>query len=576
MEDIKTHKYSKDIRLINENHFLTLRKKVKKKEYFSQNEDVLKKFQTKDEIIDIQFDIKEIESNLNKEQLYNLYLKSTDNNQKLGYLMQMIIANDNNLILFGLYKINEFLKNYDKSEFESLNLKKEFNDNMFNYLFNILEKKYKENNFIQLLTLIVNKLCEYNSQYCILLINHIKKIMNFIIAINSEKKKNNFIIIELFMIVNNIFLLENFDQYKIILSNDNCQLLKIIIDEIYDLRNNDSIIIPKIFISILLSILNNIFINRIFFSNIFKNVDKIKHKERNIFDAIKYIIKNKITFELNESAIICLYNFIEYYMEFKEKLSEDEQDEINYRLCDMNIPKFIIPFIFDNRNNIINNELKIYIFKILINTINIGNPEYWDNLIEKKLVVQLEKLQNFLLNINIDSNSASIFEYHILLIFNLVSTEFEDVINNIAIKSSCISNLFKFFNSNNIWVNKQLDLFLNILHGLIKNKCKYRKRVCNFRYVKTLLISEGICEFFKKILVDEKCLNQDLIKNIFIDILVLIKYYEEFDENKNNNIFLLHLQKIGMNEVINNYKGKINYSNELFSIISEVSDKLLK
>ena len=56
MEDIKTHKYSKDIRLINENHFLTLRKKVKKKEYFSQNEDVLKKFQTKDEIIDIQFD----------------------------------------------------------------------------------------------------------------------------------------------------------------------------------------------------------------------------------------------------------------------------------------------------------------------------------------------------------------------------------------------------------------------------------------------------------------------------------------------------------------------------------------
>ena len=323
-----------------------------------------------------------------------------------------------------------------------------------------------------------------------------------------------------------------------------------------------------------MTILNNIFINQILFEYVFKYADKIKPKEKNIFDALKYILKNKANFELDDLAIFCLYNFIEYYMEIKEKLSEEDIDEINYRLCDMNIPKFIIPLILDNTENIINNKHILYILKILINTISIGNCQYWSDLIQKNLISQIVKLQEILLNINIDVNSSQIFEYHLLLIFNLVSTEFEEVISHIAIKSTCISNLFKFFKLNNFFVNKQLDLYLNILHGLIINKCKYKKRQCNFRFVKTFLLSEGICEYYKKLLLDEKSLNQELIKNIFIDILVFIEYFGEFVDIPKENIVLLHFQNIGMNDIINNYRNKINFSNELTNIIEDVFKKI--
>jgi uncharacterized protein YsxB (DUF464 family) len=121
-----------------------------------------------------------------------------------------------------------------------------------------------------------------------------------------------------------------------------------------------------------------------------------------------------------------------------------------------------------------------------------------------------------------------------------------------------------------------VNLFLNTIHYLIKNKCKYKKRQYNFPYIKTLLISEGICTFYKNLLSEENALNQDLIKNIFIDILALIEFFENFEDNKKNNIILLHFQLIGMNDIIENYKSKINLSNELMNIISDVSDKLIK
>ena len=486
--------------------------------------------------------------------------------------MQMIITNDNNLVIYGLYHVKLFLKDINKSEFESQNLKNEFNENMFKYFFEIIDKKYKEINILFLLTSIINKLCQLDNQYCIILINNLYKIIQILVDL---KDKNRIYIINcLFNIINNIFILENLDDYKYILEKIGKEFMNIIINEIYNIKTIEQFILSKILLPTLLTTLNNIFINKIFLSNIFINASNIKTKEKNIFDAIKFIIKFKTNYELVDTAIICLYNFIEFYMEIKEKLSEDDIDEINYRLYEINIPKYIIPFLFDNKDNILNNEIKIYIFKILINTIYIGNIQYWSDLIEKNLIIQIIKLQNFLLSINIDNNSIIIFEYHLLLIFNLVSTEYDDVINHLVIKFPCISNLFKFFKINNSFINKQIDLFLNILHGLIINQCKYRKRKYNFKYVKVFLLSEGICEFYKNLLLEEKILNEDLIKNIFMDIYALILYFNEFVENDKDNIVLLHLQKIGINDIINHYKGKINYSNEIISVIEDISEKL--
>ena len=571
MELKKNYKNLNEYKLINENHFLSLRKKLKNKEIYSKNNSKLKEYEK--DIINI--NIKEIESKIINEKIFNIYSNCNNEIPKLGYLMQMIIINNNNLIIYGLYNINEYLLNTNKSLFESKNLKIQFNENMFNYLFKIIDKYFEDNNILLLLTPIISKLCQFDNQYCILLNNNFYIILNII---NQKLKSNdnqNYIKKNLFTIINNIFLLDNFNKFKNNFENNNKDFYNIILNELYNIKNN-YFLISKKYILTLLSILNNIFSHRLYFSFIFKNANKIKLKEKNIFEIFKFFFKFHTTYELTEFVILCLYNFIEFYLENKDNLSEDEQDEINYRICNgIKINKFIVPLIYDNKENIINNDYKIYIFKILINTISFGDCEYWLSLIEKNIGSQIDKLQSFLLSIKIDNNSSLIFEYHLLLIFNLVATESEVIINNIAIKFPCISNLFNFFNSNNFYINIKLDLFLNIIHCLIKNRCKYRKKQHNFKYIKTLLLSEGICEFFKKLLLDEKSLNQELIKNIFIDILILIDYFEELNGNdKNNNIVILHFHLIGMNDIINNFKSNINLSTELINIVTDISDRI--
>ena len=586
MEKNNNSNDSKEIKLINENHFLSLRKNMKNKAIYAKNNYLIKENERNKNINEINFDTKNFESKIKDEKLFNLYSTSEDKISKLGYCLQMIITNDENLIVYGLYQINAFILNYSKELFENENLIIQFNESMFKYLFDILGKKYNENdnNIILLLTSIINKLCQFNNQYIVWLMNNLPIIYNIIIEIsntqnknkNKNKEKNNLIKNSLFNIINNIFLLDNFANYKDIFENNYKQLFPIILNEIYDIKDSDSFLFYKKYISILLTIISDIFMNRLYTSYIFKNTDKIKRKDRNIFDAIKFIIKYQSTYDLVETSILCLYNFIEFYMYIKDTLSEDEQEDVSFRICDMNIHKFIVPLVYDNKNNIINNDFKIYVFKILINTIYIGDYEYWTNLIEKGLSAQINMLQNFLMEINVDKNSNTVFEYHLLLILNLVSTECEEVIKDIAIKYPCISNLFKFFNSNNYYINKHLNLFLNTIHYLIKNKCKFKKRQFNFPFIKTLLISEGICTFYKNLLLDENVLNQDLIKNIFIDILALIEFFDNFEDNKNNNIVLLHFQLIGMNDIIENYKSKINLSNELMYMISDIFDKLIK
>ena len=584
MEKNNNNKDSKEIRLINENHFLSLRKNMKNKTIYTKSNYLVKENERNKNINEINFDAKNFELKIKNEKLFNLYSTSEDKISKLGYCLQMIITNDDNLIIYGLYQINEFILNYSKELFEAENLIIQLNESMFKYLFDILGKKYNDsdNNVLLLLNSIINKLCQFNNKYIDWLMNNLPIIYNIIIEIsnplnkNKNQDKNNHIKNRLFNIINNIFLLDNFSNYKDNFENNYKQLFSIILNEIYDIKNSDSFLFYKKYISTLLIIISNIFMNRLYISYIFKNTDKIKRKDRNIFDTIKFILKYQTTLDLVNTSILCLYNFIEFYMDIKDTLSEDEQEDVNFRICNMSIHKFIVPLVFDNKDNIINNDFKIYVFKIIINTIYIGDYEYWTNLIEKGLSARINMLQNFLMEINVDKTSNTVFEYHLLVILNLVSTECEEVIKDIAIKYPCISNLFKFFNTNNYFINKYLNLFLNIIHYLIKNKCKYKKRQYNFPYIKTLLVSEGICTFYKNLLSDENILNQDLIKIIFIDILALIEFFGNFDDNKNNNIILLHFQLIGMNDIIENYKSKINLSNELMNIISDVSDKLIK
>ena len=157
---------SKEIRLINENHFLSLRKNMKNKEFFTKNNYILKIYENNNDNNLENINIKDIESKINKEKLFVQYSTCNDTISKLGYLMQMLIVNNDNFTIYGLYHINEFLSNIQKSEFELQNLQTQFNENMFKYLFEILDRKHKENDIILLIVSIINKLCHFHNKYC--------------------------------------------------------------------------------------------------------------------------------------------------------------------------------------------------------------------------------------------------------------------------------------------------------------------------------------------------------------------------------------------------------------------------
>ena len=234
MEKNNNSNDSKEIKLINENHFLSLRKNMKNKAIYAKNNYLIKENERNKNINEINFDTKNFESKIKDEKLFNLYSTSEDKISKLGYCLQMIITNDENLIVYGLYQINAFILNYSKELFENENLIIQFNESMFKYLFDILGKKYNENdnNIILLLTSIINKLCQFNNQYIVWLMNNLPIIYNIIIEIsntqnknkNKNKEKNNLIKNSLFNIINNIFLLDNFANYKDIFENNYKQL----------------------------------------------------------------------------------------------------------------------------------------------------------------------------------------------------------------------------------------------------------------------------------------------------------------------------------------------------------------
>ena len=158
MEKNNNYKNSKEIKLINENHFLSLRKNMKNKTIYTKSNYLVKENERNKNINEINFDAKNFESKIKNEKLFSLYSTSEDKISKLGYCLQMIITNDDNLIIYGLYQINEFILNYSKELFEAENLIIQLNESMFKYLFDILGKKYNDsdNNVLLLLNSIIN------------------------------------------------------------------------------------------------------------------------------------------------------------------------------------------------------------------------------------------------------------------------------------------------------------------------------------------------------------------------------------------------------------------------------------
>ena len=195
-------------------------------------------------------------------------------------------------------------------------------------------------------------------------------------------------------------------------------------------------------------------------------------------------------------------------------------------------------------NTIDQPDLRFLAIQILINGINICPKKFCEILIQNNIAEQIIKLENYLLSQNQFKNNTKIL-YNLLLdlIDNLIENESTYIIDNLSITNNCISLLFKL--QKIPFYSKERKTIIEIFNRLISS---------NHKYIRTLLISEGICELYENILKNEPS-NEEVetvIKNLITIINYSDKFLEENFNDKNNlNLILIHLEKIGFYEVIN-------------------------
>jgi hypothetical protein len=314
-------------------------------------------------------------------------------------------------------------------------------------------------------------------------------------------------------------------------------------------------------ISTLLQIINNCFYNEIYL-NYFLSSSNEYPDELNAENIIKYIQKllnfsyQEVIFE---QEIRYIQNFLCIFID-NEKLLQDKN--INNRVIkiiyDLEFEKKILPMIYDN--TIDQPDLRFLAIQILINGINICPKKFCEILIANNIAEQIIKLENYLLSQNQFKNNTKIL-YNLLLdlIDNLIENESTYIIDNLSITNNCISLLFKL--QKIPFYSKERKTIIEIFNRLISS---------NHKYIRTLLISEGICELYENILKNEPS-NEEvetIIKNLITIINYSDKFLEENFNDKNNlNLILIHLEKIGFYEVINNLKSRNDLSDSSIAFI---------
>jgi hypothetical protein len=314
-------------------------------------------------------------------------------------------------------------------------------------------------------------------------------------------------------------------------------------------------------ISTLLHIINNCFYYKIYSNYFFSqfNNDLNEINAENIIKFIQRALKVSYQMDVFEQELRCIQNFLYLFMEnntyFKDKPLKKRIQNI---ITNLELEKKIIPLIYDN--TIEEPILREIALQILINSTYICSKRFCETLIDNNISEQILKLENYLITRTQNTIKAkNIYKLLMDLIYNLIENESEDIIDNLSIENNCISALFKLEKNPNY--SKESKNYMNkIFKVLIQSRHKY---------IQTLLISEGICEWFKSILEDEP--NLENIKMIIGNLMTMVQYSGSLvkENESKNNLLLIHLEKIGILEVVNNLKSKEELSEEIISLINE-------
>ena len=539
-----------------EDHTLSLRKrKTNRQRQFGHPPELLTD-------ISYKINISEIEPKICNNQLYTQYKNANNEKDSLGFLFQMLLSKDDDVIKYGVAKIRDFLINIDKKVFKEKNYEEEFSDKLIKFLFELMFGKSNDLFLLNNICFILNKLPDFldkKDNFMKIYLDSIGNILNLAknISINEPIIKNNLYILTCKISLASDDIIKQLEKnYPYYINQIHSELNQL--DENKFVKN-------MALISTLLQIINNCFYNEIYL-NYFLSSSNEHPDELNAENIIKYIQKllnfsyQEVIFE---QEIRYIQNFLCIFLD-NEKLLQDKN--INNRVIkiiyDLEFEKKILPMIYDN--TIDQPDLRFLAIQILINGINICPKKFCEILIQNNIAEQIIKLENYLLSQNQFKNNTKIL-YNLLLdlIDNLIENESTYIIDNLSITNNCISLLFKL--QKIPFYSKERKTIIEIFNRLISS---------NHKYIRTLLISEGICELYENILKNEPS-NEEvetIIKNLITIINYSDKFLEENFNDKNNlNLILIHLEKIGFYEVINNLKSRNDLSDSSIAAINEIS-----
>ena len=541
-------------------HSLSLRKKLnnKTKRYTFPN--------SLTNELTYEINLYEIEQKINNQQLYIQFKNSTNEKNSLGLLFQMLlIENNDDILKFSLAKIKRFLIDIDENNFHAQNLSSEFNDKLIQFLFDLLQKKSNDYYIISNICFILNKLSTLIKNekgfYFNILYDYFNIILHLANKITPDEPQIKNL---LYLLSSKIFLasdeiISNLEKkYPIYIQQIHQEILKL--DENKFVKNT-------ILISTLLNIINNCFFYNIYsdyffslYNNNNNNLNEINVE--NIFSFIQKLLNYSYEMEIFEQEFRCIQNFLYLVMENDKYLDNiNIKKKIQAIINKLQLEEKILPLIYDSTINTPN--LRIIGLQILVNSIYICSKKFCKKLIDNNISAQIIKLEKYLINqMQITNKIKNLYKLLLDLIYNLIENESMDIIDNLSIENSCISLLFK-LQKMSIYSKENKNFMIKIFNVLIQS---------NHKYIQTLLISEGICEWYKSILEDEP--KKENVEMIIKDFITMVKYSANLvkDDNCKNNLLLIHLEKIGLLEAVNNLKILNDLPDEVMALVNDFSN----
>lgn len=525
-----------------EEHTLTLRKKRNKE----RRNNILTYSKTTE--IPFEIDLIEIEQKIKNEDIFIQFKNSKNENSSLGILFHMLLTDGNDDILkFSLVNIKAYLISLNAESFKEKNLSNEFNDKLIQFLFELLIKKSNDIYIVSYICFILNKLLilirDENSSYFMILSKNFNSILGIAKNIQNGTQLKNV----LYTLTCKIFLSSENVITK--LDNEFPYFAKQIHKELNDLDKTNFVNNMPL-ISTLIQIISNFFFFNQYIQYFFVEMNAI-----DIFKLIKNLLNFSYQIEIFMQELRCIQNFFSCFSDIEKSFDKDLKEKVQSIIEDLELEKKMIPLIYDSSIN--EPELRILALQILINCIYICPKSFCETLIENGIAEQILKLEKFLLG----QKNKCVYQLLMDLIYNLIENESNYIIDNLSIENNCISLLFKLLKISTYTMKDNKDYLIKIFNVLI---------VSNHKYVQTLLVSEGICEWYKEILKDE--LNKDNVNIIIQNLISLIQNSSKLVKEEKRNLLLIHLVKIGMNEIVNNLK--FNLDDETNSKIEELNKYL--